>query len=115
MNYYYNENYYSEISDISEDLFETEEEIHELPDDYRLEVFTTILKPIVVFDPRMILDKCVDEDMFSEENADREDLKIHEALKECIDFEKLNSMIPKLYYPDKKIFLTKKDFVDELS
>ena len=114
MNYCIDDKFYDEISDISEDLFETEEEVLNLPEDYKLEVFTTELKPIVVFNARMILDRCVDENSFSEDYADREDLKIFEALNQCIDFEKLNSMIPKLYWTDKKIFLTKKDFVDEL-
>ena len=50
---------------------------------------------------------------FSEQNCDQEYDLILKAIKECCDFEKLNSMIPKLWYeiPSQKFKITKQDLL----
>lgn len=54
------------------------------------------------------------EDRLSED--DDEQVKVIKALKEAIDFEKLNSLLPKLYYPNCTYdIITKQDLLDSLT
>jgi chemotaxis methyl-accepting protein methylase len=51
------------------------------------------------------------EERYSEDAP--QDLDVKKALNECIDFEKLNSMIPKLWYPNGKFqLITKADLLE---
>lgn len=113
--YYYNDNFYFDFESLSEDLFETEEEIRALPDDYELKVNLCELEPIVVFTAEKIAEHTVDEERYSEDGCDREVQRIIDALKESVDFEKLNSLIPKLWFPSKRFITFKKqDFINTL-
>jgi len=113
--YYYNDNFYFDFESLSEDLFETEEDIRALPDDYEIKVNLCDLKPIVVFTAELIKERTVDEECYSENHGDIESQTISDALNKCIDFEKLNSLIPKLWFPSKKFkVFTKQDFINSL-
>ena len=59
----------------------------------------------------------IDDDRFSENNVDSEIDKIEKALNGNIDFEKINALIPKLYFVDRrnKFKITKKDLLEWVS
>lgn len=40
---------------------------------------------------------------------------IHQAIDECFDVEKFNSLVPKLYYPSGFATITKQDLLDFLN
>lgn len=113
--YYYNDNFYFDFESLSEELFETEEEIRALPDEYELKVNLCELKPIIEFTAEKIAEHTVDEERYSEQDGDREAQRIIDALRESVDFVKLNSLIPKLWFPSRRFITFKKqDFINSL-
>ncbi len=111
---YYNDNFYETVQELSEHLFETDREITNLPEDYRLAVKECDTEPLVIFTPDMIMERCIDEERLPEE-AESQLETIRQALKSCIDFEKLNALVPECWYPSRKTtFLTKQDFINTI-
>jgi hypothetical protein len=109
---FYNDRYYDELRDIIEDLELDELEIHELPEDYTLVAYETNLETIENIDADLIA-RGIDEDRFPEDN-DRTYAQILKILNDNIDFEKINSLLPKLYYESgRKIIFTKADLIAE--
>ena len=109
-NIYINDEFYGELDDFIEFL-EEEQDIEDLDDDYSVIAFETELRPIVTFTPDWITDR-IDDEEFSENGQDMEIEKIQKALSECVDFKRLNSMIPKLHYPfGNRIIITKADLL----
>ena len=111
---YYNEKYYSDIEELSEDLFPNEEEIINLDDDYKLEVYDTIEKPITKLSAEWMVEN-MDEECWPDEDNDSCYNRVKKIFSENIDFDKINSLLPKLWWPDKKYYLTKKDFLETIS
>jgi len=114
-NFNYNGNFYAELYDLAEDLEYWKEDLllEEYPVDFTLKIDLMELRPIVEFTPESIAEGCILDDRYSEENAEDEYAKIIKALTENIDFEKLNSLIPKLYYATGKTqLITKQDLID---
>lgn len=111
---FYNDRFYDALRDIIDELELDELEIHELPDDYTLEASETDLEPIEKLNAKLILD-AIDEDRFPE-NADSTCREILKILNDNIDFEKINSLLPQLYYEsNRKIIFTKADLIAEIS
>jgi hypothetical protein len=114
-NFFYNDKFYTDLYDLAEDLeFDAVDDlIEDYPDDYTICIELSQLQPVVVFTPDLIAENCILEDRYSEENSDREYDTIVNALKQCIDFEKLNSLMPSLYYgTGKKQTITKQDLLE---
>lgn len=110
-NFMYGDKFYGDLCDLMDDFDIDEYNVASLPDNYQLTIFYCILEPVVTFTPEWIEER-IDEERFPEENDSTYE-KLHKALIECIDFEKLNSKIPKIYYPEGiKSYITKKDFLD---
>jgi len=112
---FYDGNFYSELSEYLEYHDIKREEVESYPDDYKLEMNGSKLEPIVQFDAEWISER-ICEERFSENNCDSETSKIMKALNDCIDFDKLNSQIPKLYYENRrdKCVFTKADLLELL-
>ena len=114
-NFFYNDNFYSELSECCDYNDWDKEEIESFPDDFKLEVECSILEPIVTIDAEWITER-IDEERFSEERCNDEVSKIMKILNENIDFEKINSLIPNLYYGNKKKhYFTKDDLLEAVS
>lgn len=108
-----------------EDAFDNEndnlkEAIKNLDDDWSVDCEETTLEPIFVLTKEKLVDAINDhiynhfEDRFPED-SDSTDKEISEAIKQSIDIEKLNSLLPKLYYPNgKKFTITKADLLEEV-
>lgn len=114
-NFFYGDSLYSDIYELADYIENNDCEIHELPDDYVLECFKSELSPLVEFDAQWIAER-IDDERFPEDNDDKVFSKIINALNECIDFKKLNSMIPELYYETRmKFYITKQDLLNAIS
>jgi len=105
-NFFYDDKFFSDFGEFIE-LLEDENdcEINELPEDFSVELVESELKPILILS---IDDINIDSENYSEDNEESEEEDILKVLKENIDFEKINSLIPKNYHRTKnKQVLTK--------
>lgn len=111
-NVFYGDNFYSDFYELIEKIEEEEGcSIAELPEDYKITFTKGVLTPVVTFDADSILQSAGD-DGYSEQNGEYEIEDCLKAINECIDFEKLNAMIPKNYRDsDDKVTLTKADLI----
>jgi hypothetical protein len=114
--FYYNDNLYSELSELVDYLEITEENIDDfLNKDNLLEVYECDLEPIITVDDGFI-EELVDqhtEERLSEENCDNEHAKILLLFKENINVQKINEAMPKLWYStDRKLYFTKAEILD---
>ena len=116
-NFFSGENFYPDVEDyiITNDL--EKEDVEAYPDDYELRIEESELQPIFQLKMEWVADCIADraecfDDRFPEDSDDFFD-KIKKAVKESVDIEKLNSLLPKLYYPN-GIFgkLTKQDLLN---
>lgn len=113
-NFIYNDNFYSDISDLIDEMESDGIDINELPEDYKIVCFNTETQPIEQFDAGWILER-MDEERWPEDDDGRFYEKVRKIFNECIDFEKLNSMMPELHYPaSSKFFITKNDLIENL-
>lgn len=115
--FFYGDKFYSDIESLSKDLFKTKEEIYQLPENYEVIVYGTKLEPICQFNPHELVDHYTEDRLcYENPNDDMEYYEILQILTDNIDFTKINSLIPKLYYedPKKKFVLTKQHFIDTL-
>lgn len=112
-NFFYQDEYYSTIDDFMDELFSNDKEhVATLADNKEFVCNTSKLSPIWQFDADSITES-IDDERFSERNVDDEFRSISKILSDNIDFENINSLIPKLYYPSKETFvITKKDLLD---
>lgn len=107
-NFFVDGKFYKTIEQFVEDEL-CDVEIENLSEDYEVKCERSSLLPIIQYNAEMIAEMAEE---FSEENCDDEYETILEAVRQCVDFEKLNSMIPKLYYGNVERFvLTKKDLL----
>jgi len=108
-NFFYEDNFYSEIGDLLMDLDIDEDDIPELPEDWEITVHESSLEPLVTLSVDWIMDR-INEERFSEEGNEYD--KIHKIISDSIDFIAINEKIPQMYYPTKKTFkITKADLL----
>jgi len=111
--FFLDDRFMSSIEDLIEHLEIDEESANELPENWEEKVELSELEPIFKIDADTLCQLLADanEDRLTEEFG--EESKVLNALKESIDFEKLNSLLPKLYYPSGKFEkITKSDILD---
>ena len=108
--FFSNNKYYDSVESLIDEIVLNDCDIEELPDDYEIQATRAQLLPIIQYKADDLLEMA---DEFSEENCDREVEQILNAIKECCDFDKLNSMIPKLWYemPTERFIITKADLL----
>lgn len=118
--FFLEDRFYGDLDDFINDLFPEESYIYTLPDDWSIRVQESKLEPMFQLTKKEVADTINNyigiwhEDRFNpdDESADE---KITEALKECFDVEKFNSLVPKLYYPAGFTTITKQDLLDFLN
>lgn len=114
-NFFHNDSFYRDLDELIDYVgldLEPGQELKDLPDDFTITVELSNKKKIVVFSEDWIVER-ISEDAFSEDGCESEEAQIKKALHECIDFEKLNSMIPSLHYgTGKEVTLTKQDLIE---
>ncbi|MEO6304182.1 MAG: hypothetical protein ABIP51_13535 [Bacteroidia bacterium] len=111
-NIFYEGKFYSDISELIDDL-ELEETINDEPDDWTIICKESNLQKIITLSEDWINDKINDERL--PEDEDRVFDKLSKALK-TIDYDKVNALMPELYYESRRKFvITKKDILDYLA
>lgn len=95
-NFFWGEDFYSELWDLI-DYFDRNEIWEEFQENESIKLYQATEEPIIVFNADIIAEN-LDSQRFSEHEDEKEFKIILKALNECIDFDKLNSMIPKLWY-----------------
>lgn len=110
-NFFYDNEYYSDIEEFMIALEIDEQNIESVPDFYRCRKGK--LEPIVKLDADWIAER-IDEERFSDVGHESEYDKIIEALKD-VDFSKANEKIPKMWYESyEKFEITKADLYEAL-
>lgn len=113
-NFFYNEQFYSDLTECCNYNDWDEQVIQSFPDDFKIEVELSNLETIQRLSPEWILERIEDE-RFSENTEDEADL-ITNILRENIDFEKINALMPKLYYSKgEREYISKQDLLDAIS
>ena len=111
-NFFIEDELYSNLEDLIDIL--CIDEVEELEDDWNIKVELSDFEPMFELDIEFIVNAITDkfEDRFPED-SDNAFKKIEEAIIGSVDLEKLNKMIPSLYYPncDYRI-ITKQDLLD---
>jgi spore cortex formation protein SpoVR/YcgB (stage V sporulation) len=108
-NFFYNDEFYSDIGDLCSALDLDEETIKSLPDNYAIEAFESMLEPVVSLSADWIFNR-INEERYTEDGNESE--KVYKIL-EIIDYATINAQMPKLYYPTRKKFIiTKADLLD---
>jgi len=119
-NFFYNENFCSDIESLMSDLDLDEDEIQDLEDDWHVTCEETTLEKIFVIKKDFAVNAIMNqtetwEDRFPEE-CDDLFKRIESAIEQSIDIEKMNNLLPELYYPNGKMFkITKKDLLDYIN
>ena len=119
-NFFYDDRFCSDISDLM-DVFDIDDEnLAELEDDWSVTCEETTLEKMFVVRKEFAVNAIVNqtdtwEDRFPEESDDLFK-QIEKAISDAIDIEKLNEGLPSLYYPNgKKFKVTKADLVEYCS
>lgn len=118
--FFIEDNFFSEMEDYTSYAEIDEENVNELPDDYSVDVGLSIEEKVFISDDGLIDDLM--ERLFDrfEDRIPPEDERIHkqitDAFKQSIDFDKLQSLLPSLWYPNGKIAkITKQDLINAVS
>lgn len=116
-NLFYEEIFFSDLSDVMDYYDIGEDELDQLEDDWKLELHTSKLEPMFQLTEDFVLGSIMEktdiwEERFPEE-CDRTLKELMDAIKSGIDIEKINENIPKVFYPSGgKIIVTKQDLID---
>lgn len=120
-NFFIDDSFYREVEDYLIDTEMEEEQVKSLPDDWQRKVQLANLEKMIKVNDNFIVDIMVllcdaNEDRFPEEDFNGKLYgQIKQALKESIDLNKLNSLMPELYYTSKETaILTKQDLLDAI-
>ena len=114
-NFFYGEHFFGDIDDLLFYLSSTKEDVLNYPDDFKLEVELGTEEPFVQLSSKYIIDAVADKEEERLSENCNEISKLQKILDENIDFDKINALIPRLYYGDKRAFITKQDLLDWLS
>lgn len=113
-NFFINENFHCDLESLINDL--DIYEVEELGDDWEIQAEESNIEKIFTLNEDFVVSTIVEhtdkwEDRFPEESDDLFK-RIKNAIKQSIDIEKMNSLLPELYYPNGKRFkITKKDLL----
>lgn len=117
-NFIYCDDFYSDISELLDNLCLSEDgDVSELHDDWEIECEYTEEKPIGQFDKEELVTKIWEMyesawgDMLPED-AERTLSHLRKSISAGIDVEKMNHLVPTVFYPIKEKFkITKKDLL----
>lgn len=117
-NFFYEDCFCGDIEDLMSELNLEEEHLPDLPDDWTVKVMGTKLEPMFQLSNAFIVSEVFErsaqqwEERFPE-NSERVDKELKQAIEAGIDVEKINSLIPSIYYPDDSEYtITKADLIE---
>lgn len=109
--YAIDDRFFSEVQDIAEHL--EYEFLVEQNDDFTVEAYECDLEKIGTLDGDTIAERVFDEDRFSEDGDERED--IAKILNSKINWEEINALLPQLWYSsNRKVIFTKAELIAEI-
>lgn len=115
-NFFYNENFFSDLSELVDHLDIDENSISELPEDWSITCEETTLEKVFVIPKQFAVNAIVgltenwDDRLPGESESLHKQIEI--AISDAIDIDKLNNGLPSLYYPNgKKFKITKSDLL----
>lgn len=111
-NFFYDDEFYSDISALIDVYWSTDKEhVATLPDSYTMQCTFGELQPIFEFTPDNMAEM-VNQERFSDTDSDNEFRVIRDVVCFNIDFDKVNALIPKLWYPvGSKFTISKQDLL----
>ena len=108
--YAIDDNFFDKPQDIAENI--GYEELMKQTDDFTIEAYECDLESIIRFDGDYIAE-CIDDERKSEDGDEIE--IVAKILNENIDFDKINALMPKLWYPsNRKVVFTKEELLAEI-
>jgi len=117
-NFFIDDSFYNDLSDMMDEMEIEEENISELPDDWSQKIQLSKLEKIFTLNKNFVTDAIIQktdtwEERFPEDPNDSFMNKIEKAIESGIDIDKINSLLPELYYPTMEfVTITKKDLID---
>ncbi len=109
--YAIDDRFFTEIQDIAEHI--GYEELVGQTEDFTVEAYECDLQFIAQLDGDCIAESAIDDERLSEDGDERED--IAKILNDNIDFDKINALMPKLWYPsNRKVSFTKAELIAEI-
>jgi len=117
-NFFIDDSFYNDLSDMMDEMEIEEENISELPDDWSQKIQLSKLEKIFTLNKNFVTDAIIQktdtwEERFPEDTNDSFMNKIEKAIESGIDIDKINSLLPELYYPTMEfVTITKKDLID---
>lgn len=113
-NFFYKQEFYSDMDNLVDYVEDNEDcKIEELPDTWEIKVEETTLEPMFQLKIDRLMD-LVPEDRMSEDGDELD--TVRRVFTERIDFEAINSRLPKFYYPNGKMStITKADLLEYIS
>ena len=109
-NIFYIGNFYPELLLLCDDNEWDEDFLNSQPDDFEITVEGSQLEVFFDFSVAFITEN-IDEERMSESENEMD--QTEQVLKDNIDFERINALLPKLYYADgSKYIITKKDLLE---
>jgi hypothetical protein len=114
-NFFIEETFHSDLESLIAWMDNTD--VEELPDNWEQKVELSDLEPIFDVNVDNLCQMLADcnEDRLNLDEEEYEEKAIKKALSESIDFNKLNSLLPKYYYPNGKFaIITKQDLINAL-
>lgn len=109
--FFYEDVFCNDIEDLLMELDMDEDEVPHLPEDWYITCMGSTKEAVFQLTPDWIT-RPINEERFSEDPDDMVD-KIRLVLNRNIDFDKINKLLPRIYYPANKEFkITKADLLD---
>ena len=104
-----------DLSGLMDEIEDITNDIENLNNNWSIEIELADLEPCIKIDLKRLFELIYDdnEERFGEDFDDSDELKIKNCLRESIDFDKLNDLMPKYYYPNgETLTITKQDLID---
>lgn len=109
-NFFYEDKFYSDLEDLASDMEIYEDTVQALPENWEITCMACESQKLVTLDADWIIER-IDSERFPEE-SDRTEARLKKSLA-TIDFNKVNELIPSVWYPmDKDFKITKSDLVE---
>lgn len=119
-NFFYNDKFYSDLDELISDLdLENDGAIALLEEDWKITVEDSKLEKIFKLEEKFVINAVLEQtDKWEErfpEDSDHTFEQIEKAIKDSIDIDKLNSLLPELYYLNgEKFEITKQDLLNHI-
>lgn len=122
-NFFQDDKFHSDLESLMSDLdLNEDQDIKDLDEDWSIDCEEATLEKVFELDEDFVVQAILSqtdrwEDRFPvDDNDERTEKQIEDALKMGINIKTMNSLLPELYYPNgKKFKITKKDLIEYIN